>query len=390
MRKRESQASKATATNLLGMTTEAVNKHCQDEAEASELGFGIMWPNKRAEELTQKTKYIFSKPRVRYTFIPSDETSSINYFSTRVIHELGTNSLEQLEYIPYTNGLNGVDIIITSCHGSDLSENLWTLKLIQGTETIVASWLWDNHLAMVNNLKTAAASDFVFPSHQYASSYLSGPCSCLFEHIPSCTAQWTRTEAIDLFEKSSIDSRSGRLLANYVNYSWAWRSGILKDLQSLAPEVEVRLLPADDRRQYFDKSSSHRFATWLRNKATLILPIDRDLSTRVFDALLAGQVLVVPKIIEDFDDVIDRKTQEGLGIIRINDLEIDTIRKAAVLAEAVFDQQGEDGAFRRHSYALDNHMLENRIELILESLKKAARPDSEIVFNGILCAHLGR
>lgn len=349
-----------------------------------------MWPNRRAEELTLKTRNIFSKPCVRYTFIPSDETSLIKYFSARVINELGENPPEQFEYIPYINGLDDVDIIITSCHGSDLSENLWALKLIQGSEAIVASWLWDNHLAMVNNLKTAAASDFVFPSHQYSSSYLSGPSSCLYAHIPSCTAQWARSEAIDLFEKSSISSRSGRLLANYVNYSWAWRSGILKVLQNLAPEVEVRLLPADDRRQYFDKSSAHRFETWLCSKATLILPIDRDLSTRVFDALLAGQVLVVPEIIEDFDGVIDRKTQEGLGIIRINDLEIDTIRKAAVLAEAVFDQQAEAGAIRRHSYALNNHMLANRIELILESLKKVARPDSEIVFNGSLNAQLGR
>ena len=119
-------------------------------------------------------------------------------------------------------------------------------------------------------------------------------------------------------------------MANYVNYPWAWRSSILKDLQSLAPEIEVQLLSADDRRQYFDKSSTNRFKTWLGSKSSLILPIDRDLSTRVFDGLLAGQVLVVPEFIEDFDRVIDRKTQEALGIIRIDSLEIDAIRKSAI------------------------------------------------------------
>lgn len=343
-----------------------------------------MWPIKRAEELTQKVRSIFSKACINYTFIPSDETAFINYFSKRAINELHESSPEGFKYIPHEEGTTNIDIAIISCHGSDLSENIWALRLIHGQNVIVASWLWDNHLGMVNNLKTSAASDFVFPSHQYISNYLTGPSSCVFKHVPSCTAQWARGEAIELFGNSSIHSRRGRLLANYVNYPWAWRSSLLKDLQSLAPEVEVRLLPADDRREYFDQSSANRFATWLSNKATLILPIERDLSTRVFDALLAGQVLVVPEIIEDFDGVIDRQTQDDLGIIRLNNFEVASIRKAACLAEEIFDNQSEAGAFRRHSYALNNHMLENRINLILSNLKKIATSGSEIVFNGNL------
>ena len=343
-----------------------------------------MWPNKRAEELNQMLKRTFAKPCIRYSFIASDETSFIGYFSASVLNELGKNPPEQFEYVPYDHSHDDIDIIIISCHGSDLSENLWALRLIQGNDCILASWLWDNHLGMVDNLRTAAASDFVFPSHQYQSTYLSCPSSCLHEHIPSCTAQWTRSEAIDLFRQSDIHTRSGKLLANYVDYPWAWRSSILKDLQRLAPEVEVQLLPADDRRQYFDKSSTNRFKTWLGSKSSLILPIDRDLSTRVFDGLLAGQVLVVPENIEDFDRVIDRKTQKALGIIRIDDLEIDTIRKSATIAEEVFDQQAEGGALRRHLYALNNHTLANRIKLILDSLKKIYTSGSEIIFNGNL------
>jgi hypothetical protein len=343
-----------------------------------------MWPIKRAEELNRMLKRIFAKPCIRYSFIPSDETSLIGYFSASVLNELGEHPPEQFQYVPYGHGHDDIDIIIVSCHGSDLSDNFWALRLAQGNDFILVSWLWDNHLGMVDNLKTAVASDFIFPSHQYQSTYLSCPSSCLHDHIPSCTAQWTRNEAIDLFRQSDIHSRSGRLSASYVNYPWAWRSSILKDLQSLAPEVEVQLLPADDRRQYFDKSSANRFKTWLGSKSSLVLPIDRDLSTRVFDGLLAGQVLVVPENIEDFDRVIDRKTQEALGIIRIDDLEVDTIRKSAIFAEEVFDQQAEGGALRRHLYALNNHMLLNRIKLILDSLKEIHANGSEIIFNGNL------
>lgn len=347
-----------------------------------------MWPTKRAEELNQAIERVFTKTRIRYTFLSSDETSFINYFPASVLNELGLNQSERFEYIPYGHD-HDFDIIIISCHGSDLSENLWALRLIHGNDVILVSWLWDNHLSMLDNLRTAAASDFTFPSHQYQSAYLLCPSSCLHEHIPSCTAQWTRNEAIELFRQSDIQSRSGRLLAHYVDYPWAWRTGILRDLQCHAPEVEVRLLPADDRGAYFNQTSADRFNTWLRNKTSLILPIDRDLSTRVFDGLLAGQVLVVPEMIEDFDRVIDRKTQEDLGIIRIDSYTIEAIRHAATLAEAVFDQQAEPGAVRRHLYALDNHMLANRIHLILDSLGEMFVRGREIIFSGNLFVQTG-
>jgi hypothetical protein len=98
-----------------------------------------MWPTKRAEELNQMLKRTFAKPSIRYTFIPSDETSFIGYFSAGVLNELGGNPPEQFEYVPYDRGHDDIDIIIISCHGSDLSENFWALRLTQGNDFILVS-----------------------------------------------------------------------------------------------------------------------------------------------------------------------------------------------------------------------------------------------------------
>ena len=98
-----------------------------------------MWPTKRAEELNQMLKRTFAKPCIRYSFIASDETSFIGYFSAGVLNELGGNPPEQFEYVPYDRGHDDIDIIIISCHGSDLSENFWALRLTQGNDFILVS-----------------------------------------------------------------------------------------------------------------------------------------------------------------------------------------------------------------------------------------------------------
>jgi hypothetical protein len=74
-----------------------------------------MWPIRRAEELTQMAKEVFAKPCIRYTFIPSEEASFINYFSAKAINELSKENPEHFECIPPNHSLGCVDIIIASC-----------------------------------------------------------------------------------------------------------------------------------------------------------------------------------------------------------------------------------------------------------------------------------
>jgi len=162
------------------------------------------------------------------------------------------------------------------------------------------------------------------------------------------------------------------MLVNYVDYKWAWRTELLRALAAEAPEAEVVTMAAESRERYFGKSAAERFREWAGYKCTVVLPVDKDLSTRFFDALLAGLVPVVPRLVEDFDHVVPPADQEKLGIVRIDGVELAAVREGARKALACFDRMGQAGAQARHRYALENHLLGNRVHVLLNGMRQIA------------------
>lgn len=341
-----------------------------------------MWPTTRARKLTQQCSDAFSKRITRFAVIPSFECDFIRYFPEDYLHDCRSFSDQSCQYVPISEGLANVDVVILTAHGSDLSAPIWDLRQKLSPTTLLLVWLWDNHLGHMGNLRTALAADFVFASHKYASGYLINPASALGVHIPACCGQWTAEEASHFFEGCENSKRDGRLLVNYVDYEFSARSQLLRSLRSEVPEADVLLMDPDNRSRYFGKSRAERFQDWAGHKSTLILPVDADLSTRVFDALLAGQILLVPKMISDFDEVIPPHKQAGLGIIRLPNLDITTIRSAIIEAEKAFDSLGPEGVLKRHRFVLEKHMLVHRIQSMLQCLRAIATKKFSITFAG--------
>lgn len=341
-----------------------------------------MWPHLRAKELIKIVNTCFSKPVTKFAFLPSRLPHLIDYFPSDFTTDFRRDLPTNFEYVPLNANVFDADLIIITHHGADQSNAIWKLRSSARSDTLILIWLWDNHIMPVENLKNSMAADFVFPSHKYASGHLSTPVSCLASHVPSCCAQWTKAEATQFVERFALTQRRDQLLVNYADYPWSPRSQVLHALKNNVPEADVRLMPPDDRSRYFSKSRSDRYQEWLEHKATIILPVVQDVSTRVFDALLAGQVLVVPETVADFDGLFPRSLQSQLGIVRIPDLELATIRDAAAKAIQIFDEQGLDGAIARYRYALENHMLVNRIGLILQTLKGIADGQFTVKFDG--------
>jgi hypothetical protein len=176
--------------------------------------------------------------------------------------------------------------------------------------------------------------------------------------------------------------RSDKLLVNYVDYPFSPRTQLLRILKMQMPEANVLLMAPNERSRYYGKSRAERLREWMEYKSTLILPVDRDLSQRVFDALLCGQILVVPNIIPDFDEVIPPAVQSDLGIIRLQSLQIGVIRQAAAQAVRVFDEMGPRGVEARHRYVLENHMMVHRIGTMLDSIKSVGTGKTSVVFDG--------
>ena len=261
------------------------------------------WHEARTEHLRRQVSALAARDRIRFTFLPSSETDFIRYFPEDLDLDFRDLLAQGFEFVPRSSGLAGVDLAVITAHGSDIATTIWKLREEAGPEMLIAVWLWDNHLLQLNNLRTAIAADFVFPSHNYLSAYLINPASVAATHVPACACQWTREEASRNFAKAVGRVRSDKLLVNYVDYAFSWRSELLQKLKAQLAQADVLLMDPDDRSRYFAKTGSERMEEWLGYKSTLILPVANDLSTRVFDALLAGQVLVVSPRISDFDEV---------------------------------------------------------------------------------------
>lgn len=339
--------------------------------------------NRRAADLNGRLGSLLSKDQLGVSFLPSHETNFIRYFSNDLHKELASCLGEKVIYLPPEKA-DKADIVILTAHGRDLSSNVWQLRDKIREETIVAIWLWDNHLAHLNNYRTVLGADCIFPSHAYTAGYLCNPLSVMGGHVPACTAQWTRDEVRNILSESPLKPRMHKALVNYVDYPLSWRSELLRRMKDEAPEVDVFLMSPDDRSRYFGKDSIQRFLEWGQYKATVILPVEKDLSTRVFDALLSGQVPVVPTAIKDFDYVISPEMQKELGIVRLEDISFETVRTSINLALEVFDGMSESGVRRRQEFVLEHHMLPHRIRGILNYILDIARTSSVVAGIGQL------
>jgi len=352
----------------------------QMKTKASRNKKESVWPSFRATQLKDLTSAVLSKPVIRFSIYPSYECNEIGYFPASYEIDCASVLEARFTHVPIENDYTDTDIVILTAHGSNLSSLIQELRRKLPPTALIVVWLWDNHMSTANNFWTAMTSDYVFYSHKYASRYLCMTESVLGTHIPACCGQWTQEEARYYFEQLSATPRSGRLLVNYVDYEFSERSALLHELKEHAPEIDVVLMTPDDRSRYFDKSRADRFQEWMGSKSTLILPVVKDLSTRVFDALLTGQVLLVPYSILDFDEVIPPAMQPLLGIIRLQVLNIESIRQAAIQAENKFDEMGADGVRCRHSYALEHHMLVHRVRDMLSTLNSVATGGRAISF----------
>ncbi len=330
----------------------------------------------RVREIAERIAALRSRSRIRVRFAPSTETDFIGYFPQDLDSTLDLGD-SRFEIVPRALDVP-TDVLIVTAHGANLSYALWELR-DRPLDYLVAVWHWDNHGAQINNLHTALAADIVFPSHLHCAAYLANPMSILGPHVPACSAQWTRPDAVRFFAMRP-KVRSDKLQVHFVDYQFSGRSALLHALSAEMKDADVRIMERSDRSRYFSKNRADRFAEWLGYKVSLVLPVNRDLSTRVFDGLLAGQTLLVPRDIPDFDEVIPPPLQQELGIVRFETAEVPAIAAAHREALAIFDRQGEAGMERRHRYVLENHMLANRIRTIAETLHRMASGDIAVRF----------
>lgn len=328
------------------------------------------WPELRASEIMSKLARLRELASIPFGFHVHPSTNPFAYFPADLEEELEQWSPAPFRYCRGENQEPGPQIAVVHSIGTTSEAlRIWELRESLGPHAIIVLWLWDNHTAYIPTLRAAQAADLIFFSHSPHSEYLFNPASAVAGHLPACSAQWRHDEAAALYQAGDIAQRRHGLLLNYVHYGFAEaRNKVIAAVRENIPEATVLSMPAGNRTRYFDKSRRQRFAEWMEYKTTLILPLNDDLSTRLFDALLCGLVPIVPANIPDIDSAIPEVEQQRLGIVRINSYEIEEIRYAVQLALQNFDSLGREGADARHLLALGHHLLTNRISTLLQTI----------------------
>lgn len=236
----------------------------------------------------------------------------------------------------------------------------------------VVGWFWDNHHHLFANYEVAELLDVAVPGHAFARHYLQNDQALEAPAAPLCITQWSRREAAALWPGLAARPRQDALYGGFVRYAFAHKRNALIEALIAAGHEAIYVLEEAMIERYFGLSQPERFAEWARYKTSLTLPLEGDLSQRLFDALLAGQVPLVPRDVHDLDAVIPPALQQSLPVIRFDAYDIASVEAAHRAALAAFDRGGAAGALARHRFALEGHSFNTRIGEIVQALRGLA------------------
>ena len=251
----------------------------------------------------------------------------------------------------------------------------------QKLAALVVVWLWDCHHHPEENLRFSSLADVIIPAHSCCGLRVKTPHSVLGRAFPLATAQWSRSLASKLLARDEVVLRSDALSGGYVLWPIGARNEILRALKTAIPGNALRLMEPEERDPYFKLSAEERFRDWAKFKVSIAVPVSEDLPLRVFDALIAGQIPIVPTSCSDLDSAIPTDVQNELPIVRVEDLSPQTVEAAWRIALRRFDEMGMQGIIRRHEYARDRHHMSCRIADISAYIKELEREQISVVLD---------
>ena len=297
-------------------------------------------------------------------------TSRPEYFDGTDLLE-STDSIECLTYFYTEDALRACDdrfdlaLVCTHVLGEHKAQLIVREKKLA---PLIVVWTWDNHHHRARNLSGNTLADIVIPAHSENQETLKTPHSLLGTRVPLGTSQWSRALTSKLLFRNP-EMRSEALSGGYVLWPHSARNEVLRRLKTRIPENALSLLDPNNRSPYFSLSVEARFRQWTSYMVSLIIPFNRDLSMRVFDALIAGQIPIVPEDCVDLDSTVPPDIQRRLPIIRVSDLSPQSVELAWRLAIKQFKERGVEGIVTRHEYARDYHHISARIKYIVEYLR---------------------
>lgn len=243
-------------------------------------------------------------------------------------------------------------------------------------DCITAVWLWDSHHLHEICSLLSYIFELAVPAHEIATNFLKAVSPNVLGCVPAGVFQWTAEEARAYFRIHAGGARSDALYGGFIAYHGYERDRFIERCRAEIPDNALYLRAGNvpvEKDDYRRLSPEGQFAAWMSYKTSLVATIKTDIPVRLFDALLAGQIPLVPTDLEGFDQLVPIRLQHELPILRYNRHSVDSVVAAHRQAVAAFDAEGIVGAVRRHGYAVDGHMMVDRIDDILGKILLMAR-----------------
>jgi len=233
---------------------------------------------------------------------------------------------------------------------------------ITAADSPIVVWDWDNHHHLHISSLLAAGADVYCPSHPANDYELS--CFCDYrQRIPACSHQWSREFVIANIGLVQRGDRRDDALGGFNNYSlFPARNATVETLSRQLPNVGFV-----DTSIYWRKTDVERLDEWTSYKCHWIVPTLNDVSIRVYDSLLTGGVVVVPR--KFASEPVVRALHPD-DYVLYDDYDLGDAKRIVARAVEKFDAQGPYGAARRCAWAVEHHNVDSRIREVLTTYRK--------------------
>jgi hypothetical protein len=160
--------------------------------------------------------------------------------------------------------------------------------------------------------------------------------------------------------------RTVALSGGFTHYpQFPFRNGIVQRVMGQPVGAALELPGEQSSGHHSRRSADDNWRTWCSSKVNLMVPSMTDLPHRFFDALLSGNVPLVPRWVQPFFQHFDFSGFERLPVVWFDHADLRDMAPRVAQAVALFDRTGSAGIAQRHRWVREHHMLENRIEHIL-------------------------
>ena len=282
------------------------------------------------------------------------------------------------DYVALLRALPGATVVLNSNDLFTPAKLELVKKLyVSCPDTLFVGWVWDNHHMIAHSAIIGSTVDVLYVAHSDNMQILNRFCPFVRPPLPAAIMNWTKREAAAFGAQLSCE-RPVRLSGSFLHYpKFHHRNRIVERLMTQGDGAALRMLDTSGgTAAYVAKSASDKWQEWTSSKVNLVVPTLSDLPIRIFDALLTGNVPLLPRTIAHVFSPAEHRALADMPVLWFDYADLPDIVDLVAIACARFDGEGMLGVLRRHRYALDTHLIEDRLQTMVADLRTLGTPFS--------------